>query len=101
VQRLIGRSMIGNFLTRPDFLSYELAGLPSRVVSAWRGRGVPVVAWPVRSLADELEARKYADNIIFSDFRPEKLMRRNAPCCERCAASRYRHQGGDPRPGDL
>jgi len=96
VQRLIGRSLIGNFLTRPDFLSYELAGLPSRIVSAWRGRGVPVVAWPVRSPADELEARKYADNIIFSDFRPEKLMRRMS-----IAASRYRHQGRDPRPGDL
>lgn len=96
VQRLIGRSLIGNFITRPDFMSYELAGLPSRVVSAWRKRGVPVLAWPVRSPADELEARKYADNIIFSDFRPEKLMRRMS-----VAASRYRHQGRDPRPGDL
>jgi hypothetical protein len=96
VKRLIGRSLIGNFLTRPDFMSYELTGLPSRVVSAWRKRGVPVLAWPVRSPADELEARKYADNIIFSDFRPEKLMRRMS-----LAASRYRHQGRDPRPGDL
>lgn len=96
VRRLIGRSLIGNFLTRPDFLSYELAGLPSRLVSAWRTRGMPVLAWPVRSPADELEARKYADNIIFSDFRPEKLMRRMS-----IAASRYRHQGRDPRPGDL
>ena len=96
VQRLIGRSLIGNFLTRPDFLSYELAGLPSLVVGAWRRRGVPVVAWPVRSPADELEARKYADNIIFSDFRPEKLMRRMS-----FAVRRYRHQGRDPRSRDL
>jgi glycerophosphoryl diester phosphodiesterase len=79
VKRLIGRSLIGNVLTRPDFMSYELAGLPSLIVSAWRRRGVPVLAWPVRSAADELQARKYADNIIFSDFRPEKLMRRKCP----------------------
>jgi glycerophosphoryl diester phosphodiesterase len=83
LRRLIGRSMIGNFLTRPDFISYELAGLPSRVVGSWRRRGVPVLAWPVRSPADEREARKYADNIIFSDFLPGgiiELPRGDAPC---------------------
>jgi glycerophosphoryl diester phosphodiesterase len=79
VKRLIGRSLIGNFLTRPDFISYELAGLPSRIVGAWRRRGVPVLAWPVRSPADEAQARKYADNIIFSDFRPEKLAEEQCP----------------------
>jgi glycerophosphoryl diester phosphodiesterase len=80
LKRLAGRSLIGNYLTRPDFISYELAGLPSRVVGGWRRRGVPVIAWPVRSAADEQEARKYADNIIFSDFLPEKLaLRASAP----------------------
>ena len=72
LRRLAGRSMVGNFLTRPDFISYELAGLPSWIVGKWRRRGVPVLAWPVRSPTDEQEARKYADNIIFSDFLPEK-----------------------------
>jgi hypothetical protein len=57
--------MVGNFVTRPDFISYELAGLPSRIVDAWRGRGVPVLAWTTKSAADERKARKYADNFIF------------------------------------
>ncbi len=76
LRRLAGRSLISNYLTHPDFMSYELAGLPSRVVGTWRRRGMAVLAWPVRSAADEQEARKYADNIIFSDFLPEKLTRR-------------------------
>jgi glycerophosphoryl diester phosphodiesterase len=70
--RLIGRSLVSNFVTRPDFISYELAALPSRIVGMWRCRGVAVLAWPVRSPEDEREARKYADNIIFSDFLPAK-----------------------------
>lgn len=65
VRRLAGRTMAANFLTRPDFISYELAGLPSRIVDMWRGRGVPVLTWTVKSAADERKARKYADNFIF------------------------------------
>jgi glycerophosphoryl diester phosphodiesterase len=70
VRRLAGRTMVGNFVTRPDFISYELAALPSRIVDAWRGRGVPVLAWTTKSAADERKARKYADNFIF-DVLPE------------------------------
>jgi glycerophosphoryl diester phosphodiesterase len=65
LRRLAGRTMAGNFLTHPDFISYELAGLPSRIVGMWRGRGVPVLAWTVKSADDERKARKYADNFIF------------------------------------
>jgi glycerophosphoryl diester phosphodiesterase len=73
LRRLVGRSLASNFFTRPDFISYELAGLPSRIVGMWRSHGVTVLAWPVKSPDDEREARKYADNIIFSDFLPDKL----------------------------
>jgi glycerophosphoryl diester phosphodiesterase len=68
--RFVGRSLVSNFITRPDFISYELAGLPSRIVAMWRSHGVAVLAWPVKSPEDERKARQYADNIIFSDFRP-------------------------------
>jgi glycerophosphoryl diester phosphodiesterase len=65
LRRLAGRTLAGNFLTHPDFISYELADLPSRIVGMWRGRGVPVLAWTVKSADDERKARKYADNFIF------------------------------------
>lgn len=70
-RRLAGRSLADNFLSRPDFISYELAGLPSLAVEMWRSRGAVVLAWPVKSAGDEKQARRYADNIIFSGFLPE------------------------------
>lgn len=69
-RRLAGRYMIANVVTRPDFISYELAALPSRIVEAWRRRGTPVIAWGVKSPDDEDRARKHADNIIFDNFLP-------------------------------
>jgi len=71
LKRLIERSLVSNFFIHADFISYELAGLPSRIVEMWRSHGVAVLAWPVNSPADERKAREYADNIIFADFLPE------------------------------
>lgn len=68
--RLAGRWLAASFLTRPDFLSHELAGLPSPVVRWWRRRGVPVLAWGVTSPEDEARAGDHADNIIFDGFLP-------------------------------
>ena len=70
LDRFVGRSMVSNFITHPDFISYELAGLPSRIVAMWRSHGLAVLAWPVTSPEDERKALKHADNIIFSDFLP-------------------------------
>ena len=46
---------------RPDFLAYDVRDLPSRFATAQRKRGLPVLAWTVRS--EELRARaaRYAD----------------------------------------
>jgi glycerophosphoryl diester phosphodiesterase len=71
--RLIMRSLLTNHLTRPDFLSYELAGLPSASVARWRRRGMRVLAWPVESPDDEARAMQFADNIIFGGYRPQQF----------------------------
>ncbi|MGO1052566.1 glycerophosphodiester phosphodiesterase family protein [Crossiella sp. CA198] len=70
VSRFLGRSLLGNFVTRPDFLSLELAALPSRAATYWRDRGRPLLAWPVGSAAQARRAQQLADNIIFSGFVP-------------------------------
>lgn len=56
--------MFANVRTRPHFLSYDLAGLPNRVVDRWR-RGRPLITWTVRTPEDLVKARAVADNYIF------------------------------------
>ncbi|ASR38994.1 hypothetical protein BAY61_05630 [Prauserella marina] len=66
----LGRMMLSNAITRPDFINYELAELPSRAVSFWRGRGIPVIAFTAHSPEEELLARRFADNFLFSGYLP-------------------------------
>lgn len=62
--RFAMRRMLTNVRTRPHFLSYDLVGLPDRVVDRWR-RGRPLITWTVRTSEDLVKARAVADNFIF------------------------------------
>lgn len=68
--RAIGRSMVTNAFTRPDFLTYELAELPNRFVSLWRNDKRPVIAYTAHSEAEEATARLLADGFFFSGYLP-------------------------------
>lgn len=70
VTRLLGRSLLTNFLTRPDFISQEFDAFPSPIVSWWRRRGVAVLAWGVTSREEERAAGEYADNVVFTGYLP-------------------------------
>lgn len=75
VLRALGRPMPANALTRPDFISYELAQLPSSAVNFWRRPGRPLLAYPVESPADGARAAAVADNFFFSGYLPEVYCR--------------------------
>lgn len=56
---------------KPDFISYDLRGLPFwRVWLARKLFKIPVVTWTVKNEADLTKARKVADNIVFEGMRP-------------------------------
>jgi glycerophosphoryl diester phosphodiesterase len=55
-------------LTRPDAVSYDLAGVDHPVVQAFRAGGGTVITWTVRTEADLARARDLADNVIFEDL---------------------------------
>ena len=57
-----------NFITKPDFVSYDHAGLPVPAVTHFRGIKL---AWTIRSEQEELAARKFVDNIIFEGYLPQ------------------------------
>jgi glycerophosphoryl diester phosphodiesterase len=56
--------------SRPQFLSFEAAGLPSRASRLFHQAGLPVLSWTVRSEAEARRARRYCDQITFEGFLP-------------------------------
>ena len=67
LEKFIVKRMPFNFLCRPHFISYEHSGLPIK-----NKKGLPVIAWTVRSKNDYEKVKPFVDNIIFEDFIPEK-----------------------------
>jgi glycerophosphoryl diester phosphodiesterase len=59
--------------TRPDAVSYDLAGVDHPVVQAFRAGGGTVITWTVRSPNDLVRARQYADNVIFENLPTEAV----------------------------
>jgi glycerophosphoryl diester phosphodiesterase len=51
--------------SRADFLAYDIRDLPSRFADAQRAKGMPVLTWTVRSLADRARAAEHASQIIY------------------------------------
>jgi len=52
---------------KPDFISYEWNGLPSKFISS---KGVPILAWTIRSKKQEKTVMQYAKTVIFENYIP-------------------------------
>jgi glycerophosphoryl diester phosphodiesterase len=52
---------------RPDFLAYDIRDLPSGFAAAQRAKGLPVLTWTCRSVADWARAGEHADQIIYEE----------------------------------
>ncbi len=61
--RVILKNMLFNFLTKPDFISYDIRSLPNRKVEKYRKKH-PVLCWTIRNKKELEFARRYADNFI-------------------------------------
>ena len=70
-KRLVLETMVWNVITRPDFLVWDVDGLPSRVVSFWcKVLKCPVVAWTARTEHHLARARAAHAGVIFEDVQP-------------------------------
>jgi len=54
----------------PDFVAYNIEALPTPLSSRLRARGVPLLAWTVRTPGQRKKVREEADNFIFESIRP-------------------------------
>jgi len=64
------RHMLLNYVSKPNFVSYEWGALPSWAAKRVRMFGLPVIAWTVDSPDIANQVARYADNIIFEGFQP-------------------------------
>lgn len=69
-QKWLLTHLLLNSISQPHFIAYDIRALPARATSLARKRGLPLLTWTVRSLADRKRAGDHADNIIFEGFRP-------------------------------
>ena len=70
-RRFMLRHMLHGLRTRPHFVAYEIAGLPSAapLIARYIFRR-PLITWTVRTEADRLRAELFADAMIFEGFLP-------------------------------
>lgn len=55
--------MIFNFITKPDFISYDIRALPHKKVKRLRAKKL-VLGWTIRNKENYEHAKKYCDNCI-------------------------------------
>ena len=57
------QNLFFNFLTKPDFISYDIRYLPKKRIDIIRHR-IPVLGWTIKNKQDLARAKKYCDNYI-------------------------------------
>ena len=67
ITKFICRYMLLNFLTKPDFIAYDISSLPNGRVARYRHRKMPVLIWTIRSTEALKSAAKYGDGFIFEE----------------------------------
>lgn len=69
-QRFYMRHLLSALIAKPQFVNYDIRALPA--VAPWVWRNVlrrPLLVWTVRSKADQERAMRWADAIVFEQFR--------------------------------
>jgi glycerophosphoryl diester phosphodiesterase len=73
VDRFILRHILHAPRTRPHFISYGVNDLPKAGPSLLRSAfGLPLMCWTVRTRDQRDRARRYADQIVFEGFDPDR-----------------------------
>lgn len=63
IKKIVLRNMIFNPITKPDFISYGIYGLPNKKVEKYR-RNKLVLGWTIKNKEEMEKAKKYCDNFI-------------------------------------
>jgi len=64
------RNLFLNFVSKPDFILYDIRCLPYWAAARARKKGLPLLGWTARSQEEHTKALKFCDNIIFEGYQP-------------------------------
>ncbi len=67
------RMLLNKKVSEPNFISYQAEDLPNRFVK--KCKGLPVLAYPVRTEEMFKRVSKFCDNIIFEAIEPETILK--------------------------
>ncbi|GAB4234371.1 MAG: glycerophosphodiester phosphodiesterase [Methyloligellaceae bacterium] len=70
-ERFMMRHLLSAAVARPQFIAYDIEGLPS--LAPWAARRIfrlPLLTWTVRTPEQRRRAQRHADAMIFEGFRP-------------------------------
>lgn len=72
LRKIFLRNMLFNFLTKPDFISYDINALPSKRVNSLRKKKI-ILGWTIRSEEELEKAKKYCDGFICENINLDKI----------------------------
>ena len=67
------RHLLYNRTSRPHFIAYDVRALPALMAYLHRLRGLPLLAWTVKSEEALQHARRHADNVIWETLPVERV----------------------------
>jgi glycerophosphoryl diester phosphodiesterase len=68
--KILLRNLFLNFVSKPDFILYDIRCLPNWAAGRARARNIPVIGWTSRSKEEHLKALQFCDNVIFEGYFP-------------------------------
>ena len=68
LKKIFLKNMYFNFITKPDFISYDINALPNNNVQKYRDKGHVVLGWTVNDKKKFEKGKKYCDNLICENF---------------------------------
>ena len=60
--------MLYNFITKPDFIAYDLKALPNKMVETYRKKSCPILIWTIRTYEELETAKQYGDSYIYENI---------------------------------
>ena len=63
IKKIFLSKFIFNFISKPDFISYDIKSLPNKKIAKLR-KNKMILGWTIRSEEDLDKAKKYCDNFI-------------------------------------